>query len=445
MEDYHIKVVKVVLIALIMLTGGKAQALYLTRDTTINGTWDLQGKVLVISAKISGNGIIKNALIEANPFVQVFDTTINLVGCRTREFSAMWYGASPGSKDNYAALQKSINTCIGTFPLYIPRGVYNYSRSLKIFVLYKGSYVGASIHMYGDGGIWNDGTVLHYTGNDFALGGQYLKGAEIDHLTFRGNFHAPSVNGPAYYAIPFNKYNDPKVGGNLTGIIIDYDGSKNTGGSTAVQLHDLNVGNFAIDYAISPNGRTFNADIIIMENITCGDARLGISSGQAQEKGNVIRGLYSWGRIHTLFATNIYGKNQAGNYTIDGGNIAGLCIRLFYNPESGWFPTNISNLYCESIGSIGTITAGDSKNNMPTSISNCVFDFAYTADAGVQTLFTSNSTFIKFSNCQFRYYGRYSDTLHFSGIATFDNCNFSGPVAGNEKSVFIKYPAAASH
>ena len=403
----------------------------------------MHGKILSISAKISGNCIIKNALIEANPFIQVFDTSVNLVGCRTREFSAMWYGAASGNKDNYAALQKYINTCIGTFPLYIPRGVYNYSRSLKIFYLYNGSYVGASIHMYGDGGIWNDGTVLHYTGNDFALGGQYLKGAEIDHLTFRGNFHSPSLNGPAYYAIPFAQYNDPKVGQNLTGIIIDYDGSKNTGGSTAVQLHDLNVGNFAIDYAISPNGHTFNADIIIMENITCGDARLGISSGQAQEKGNVIRGLYSWGRIHTLFATNIYGKNQAGNYTIDGGNIAGMAIRLFYNPESGWFPTNISNLYCESIGSIGTITAGDSKNNMPTSINNCVFDFAYASDAGVQALFTSNSTFIKFSNCLFRYYGRYSDTLHFTGIATFDNCNFSGPVAGNPGSVYIKYPAAS--
>ncbi len=91
-------------------------------------------------------------------------------------------------------------------------------------------------------------------------------------------------------------------------MVIDYDGSKNRGGSTGVQLHDLNVGNFAIDYAISPNGVTVNADIIIMENIRCGDARLGISAGQAQEKGNVIRGLYSWGRIHTVFATNMYRK-----------------------------------------------------------------------------------------------------------------------------------------
>ncbi|MDP4285508.1 MAG: hypothetical protein Q8891_13870 [Bacteroidota bacterium] len=416
----------------------EAGATSITRDTTISGTWDLKGQVLNLSAKISGNGTIKNALIEANPFIQVFDVSVSLAGCRAREFSAMWYGASATNPDNSAALQKSINTCINSMPLYIPRGIYNYSQSLKIAVLYKNQYVGASIHIYGDGGLWNEGTVLHYTGNDFALGGQYLKGTEIDHLTLKGNFHSPSVTGPAYYSIPFSEYNDPKVGQNLSGIVIDYDGTKNTGGSTAVQLHDLNVGNFAIDYAISPNGATFNADIILMENIRCGDARLGISSGQSQEKGNVIRGLYSWGRIHTIFASNIYGKHQAGNYTIDGGNIAGMPVRLIYNPESGWFPTHISNLYCESLGSIGMITAGDSKNNMPTSISNCVFNFAVQPLAGTQLLLTSNSTFIQFTNCLFRYYGRYSDTLHFNGIATFDNCSFSGPVVGNAGSVYKK-------
>jgi len=436
---------KTALILLFVVAYLNSSAVTVNKDTTVSGTWDLQGKILNITAKIKGKCTIKNALIEANPFIQIFDTSVTLSGCRAREFSAMWYGAAPGNKDNFAALQQSINTCINAMPLYIPRGTYNYSRSLRIFVLYHGQYVGASIHIYGDGGIWDEGTVLHYSGNDFALGGQYLKGAEIDHLTLKGNFQSPAIDGPAYYSIPFNAFNDPKVGKNLTGIVIDYDGSKNAGGSTAVQLHDLNVGYFAIDYAISPNGVTFNADIILMENIRCGDARLGISCGQAQEKGNVIRGLYSWGRIHTIFATNIYGKYQAGNYTIDGGNIAGFPIRLIYNPESGWFPTNIANLFCESLGSIGTITAGDTKNNMPTSISNCVFDFAYFSQAGHRTLFNSNSTFIKFNNCLFRYYGNEKDTLQFSGVATYDNCFFSGPVTGNSGSVFVRYPSSASH
>ena len=418
----------------------KLNAALITRDTTISGTWDLHGKILNISAKISGNCIIKNALIEANPFIQIFDTTVTLSGCRAREFSAMWYGASSNNPDNSAALEKSINTCINTIPFVYSRGTYNYSRSLIIAVISNGSYTAASLHLYGEGGIWDAGTVLHYSGNDFALGGQVLKGAEIDHLTITGNFHSPNINGAAYYSIPFSDYIDPTVGQNLTGIKIDYDGTKNTGGSTGVKLHDLNVGNFAIDYAISPNGVTFNADIIIMENIRWG-CKAGYIVGQAQEKGNVIRGLYSWGRIHTIFATNIYGKNQAGNYTIDGGNIAGFPIRLIYNRESGWYPTSISNLFCESLGSIGTITAGDSKNNMPTSISNCVFNFAIhllpVAKHYLRLTVHLLNLIIVYSGTM----ARYSDTLHFAGIATFDNCSFSGPVAGNAGSVFVKYPA----
>lgn len=106
-------------ILIFIVAQGKAADI--NRDTTISGSWDLHGKILNISAKISGNCIIKNALIEANPFMQLFDTTVSLSGCRAREFSAMWYGASPGNKDNSTALQKSINACINQC-LYLFRG-----------------------------------------------------------------------------------------------------------------------------------------------------------------------------------------------------------------------------------------------------------------------------------------------------------------------------------
>jgi len=150
---------KRLILLLLVLVSFKTSATSVTKDTTISGTWDLHGKILHISAKISGKGIIKNALIEANPFIQIFETSITLSGCRAREFSATWYGASPQNPDNSAALQQSINTCINSMPLFIPRGVYKYSQSLKIYVLDHNRYVGASIHIYGEGGIWNDGTV----------------------------------------------------------------------------------------------------------------------------------------------------------------------------------------------------------------------------------------------------------------------------------------------
>ena len=58
---------KAFLTSILILPCLKAAALTLTSDTTISGTWDLHGKILHISAKISGKCTIRNALIEANP------------------------------------------------------------------------------------------------------------------------------------------------------------------------------------------------------------------------------------------------------------------------------------------------------------------------------------------------------------------------------------------
>jgi len=60
-----------------------------TKDTTISGTWNLHGKVLNIYGKISGNGTIQNAIINANEYTQIFDTTITLNNCRAREFASL--------------------------------------------------------------------------------------------------------------------------------------------------------------------------------------------------------------------------------------------------------------------------------------------------------------------------------------------------------------------
>lgn len=180
------------------------------------------------------------------------------------------------------------------------------------------------------------------------------------------------------------------------------------------------MGNFCIDFSISPNGVTFNADILIFENIHCGDARIGFANGQAQEKGNVIRGIYSWGRIHTLYSAGKLGKSQAGSYTIDGGNIAGSCIRLFDISQAGWYTTSISNLFAESIASIGSILT-----QIPANISNCTFHFGVPSVIGRQTLLCTNNEKIVFNSCIFRYYGL-KDPMKFIGNATCNNCYFSG-------------------
>ena len=412
-----------------------SQDLFISKDTTVNNTWTIPaGSILKFGSKghISGTGTIRGGIIDASLGQWIFDTTLTIIpeGTYGKDFSAKWFGAGR-VKDNSTALQKGINTVLANGEtlrnFYIPKGTYNFSKPLIIANVYKGQYTGSTIHMYGETSFWDccSGTTLKYTATDgFAIGLQLNKGTEINNLAITGQFKAPAGNDTSYYNIPFEKFNDVngKCGTIYAGIVIDYDGSKNMGGSTGVKIHDVSVSNFTIDYLVSPNGKTFNADILLFENIRCGDAKVGFASGQAQEKGNVIRGIYSWGSLHTLISIGRYGKSQAGNYMIDGGNVAGKCIRLFDISQSGWYATSIANIFSESIATIGSIST-----QIPTSISNCTFHFVFPEVIGKQTLFYTNNDKTKFSNCIFRYYGSKQE-MKFAGAATYDNCMFSGPV-----------------
>lgn len=412
-----------------------SQDIWINKDTVINKTWELpQGTILRFGSKghISGSGIIRGGIIDAPMGQYIFDTTINIFpeGTYGDKFSAKWFGAGR-VKDNAGALQKGINTMLanqGTLTnFFIPKGVYPFGRPLLVFSIYKEKYVGCTIHIFGESFFWDSGsgTTLEYTATDgYALGLQVNKGSEINNLTIRGQFKSPGGKDSLYYNIPFEKFQDANGKCNMmyAGIVIDYDGSKNPSGSTGVKVHDVSVGNFSIDFLVSPNGQTFNAEILLFENIRCGDAKIGFVSAQAQEKGNVIRGIYSWGSIHTLYSAGRFGKSQAGHYTIDGGNIAGRCVRLFDITQIGWYSTAISNLFAENIATIGSITS-----QIPMGISNCTFHFVYSRQIGKQNLLNTNNENIAFTNCIFRYYGL-KDPMKFSGKATFNNCYFSGPM-----------------
>lgn len=104
------KVILVLLFGLLtFLTNGQTYK-QINSDTSITGVWDLQGKVLKLNSKIL-SGTIRNAIIEANPYVQVFDTSVILQNCKAREFSTAWYGADEKLNDNWVYLQKTIDVC----------------------------------------------------------------------------------------------------------------------------------------------------------------------------------------------------------------------------------------------------------------------------------------------------------------------------------------------
>ena len=427
-----------ILLCMLLAVSAKAQDIFINKDTVIYKLWSVEpGTILHFGSKghISGKGTVRGGIIDAAIGQWIFDTTITVYpeGTYGKDFSARWYGAGRQA-DNAGALQKGINTVLDNPQtlrnFFIPKGIYPFGRPLMVQSVYKGSYVGTTIHIYGEASFWDccNGTTLQYTAvSGFALGLQLNKGTEINNLIITGKFKSPVGNDSLYFNIPFEKYMDAnnKCSDTYAGFVIDYDGSKNSGGSTGLSIHDINVSNFSIDYLISPNGKTFNADILVFQNIRCGDARIGFATGQAQEKGNTIRGIYSWGSIHTLFSIGRYGKSQAGQYTIDGGNVAGRCIRLFDITQIGWYATHISNLFAESIASIGSITS-----QIPTTVDNCTFHFALPQVVGRQNLFYANNSKVAFNNCTFRYYGL-KDAMKFTGEATYNNCFFSGPSVKN--------------
>jgi hypothetical protein len=293
--------------------------------------------------------------------------------------------------------------------------------------------VGTSIHIKGDGNVWSNRTLLTYTGNYYALGIQYGKGVVVEGIAIKGNYIAPANNGVNYYNTDF------PVKGYHAGIMIDYDGSRNTGGSTGIQIKNCWVDGFDVCYDISPNGVTFNADIITLQDIRVGNCRIGVRSGQAQEKGNEINNIVAWDNCQVLIQIGKSGKYQAGQYIVRNGNVAGNVVQLFDVSLSGWNGFAVDGLYAESIARVGTIYAWTSSHMIPVSLDKLYISFALKSQAGEQVLLTSNSPRVKISNSNLWYYGTSGETMSYSGFMTFENCDFGLSSWSNPEALNISY------
>lgn len=352
-----------------------------------DSTWDLQGQVFHPTSIIA-NVVIKNAIIEASPYVQIFDTSTSLINCKTKEFSTAWFGASPKIADNSVQLQKCITICIGNqiANLWCADN-YTYSQSLLACNVYNGIYVGFGLNFYGDGDRWNQKQTLTYTGNSFAFGVQVAKGGSFRGITLIGK----------------------NVG---TGIVVDYDGSKNLSGSTGYFVENCFVGNFDINYDISPRG-TWNGDILRFNSIHSGKCRIGIRSNSPQNKGNEINGFYSWDSCKEI-AINI----RAGNWIVRGGNIARFCEQILGVSLSGWNTFSVQGLFAESVKSLGYVYAQNSIYLPPVNLQDMDIQFI----PGTQCLFTSNSTKVRISNSTLWFYnGLCCQKMWFQGAMLWDN------------------------
>ena len=437
-------------------------------DIIINGTLNIpEGKMFRFENgyQLKGNGVINGGNYDAGYQQQIFDTSLT-VNPRTvnQYFSVKWYGAKGLNMDDYDAIQKSINVCIknNLHVLYIPSGRYKISKPLIIRGA-DNSKAGnqstfCTLEILGESSFWdsNSGSeIVTSFNNAFAIGIQNGKGCKIRQLKITGLFSPPSFSTmKEFYSIPFEKFTDGKCRDSryspYAGIVIDpftnlpsnplppdggypsllyYYGKaaklQTQSGSTGTELEELNISGFVVGICSSPNGQTRNAEITIINKVQFANCKLCISGGQDQEKGNRISNIYCWGRTHTVFGTDLYGgPRMAGNWNIDHVNIAGGVVRFIYNDQHGYFPSYISNVFAESLGSFGTF-----NSQLACEVSDCIFDFAYQNEAGVQTLLTSYGNNVVFRSCNFRYYGS-KDPLLMKGNCVFDHCYFSGAVIG---------------
>ncbi len=438
----------------------------ISSNIIINGTLTIpEGKILKFEGgSLSGKGTINGGIIEANYHTQIFDTTLTVNPKAVNQyFSVKWFGAKGNNTDNYTAIQKSINTCVknNIRTVFLPVGRYKISKPL---IIYSTGF--CTLEMLGESSFWdsNMGSEIYPTFTDaFAIGIQNGKGCKIRKLKFTGLFTPPSSNDrrkffnttfenfkdnvcrdsrySPYAAIvidPFTNRTTDKIpsDGGYPGLRSYYgmfNGAGTNTGSTGIEIEEVIINNFVVGICSSPNGLTRNAEITIINKVQFENCKLCISGGQDQEKANIISNIYCWGGTHTIFATGLYGgERMAGNWIIDGANIAGAVVRFIYNNQHGYFPTNISNVFAESLGTWGTI-----NSEIACQISNCHIDFEYANVAGEQTLITSWGENIVYRSCNFRYYGE-KTPMKIEGNAVFDHCYFSGPIV--KKSAGITNP-----
>lgn len=436
-------------------------------DLIINGKLNIpRGKVITIGEgfKLSGKGTVNGGIIDANYQTQLFDTSLTINPESVNQyFSVKWFGAKGNGGDDYAAIQKAINCCIrnNIRTLYFPVGRYKISKPLIV----RGYSVSptddnqrsfCTLELLGESSFWdsNLGSQIFCSfKNSFAIGIQNGKGCKVRKLAISGLFTPPPTNDShKFYSYTFEEFTDPTCrdtryspyaaividpftnlgtdklpsDGGYPGLSEYYGVSRRLttqSGSTGTELEELNISKFVVGICSSPNGLTRNAEITIINKVQFSNCKLCISGGQDQEKGNTIPNIYCWGGTHTIFATALYGSpRMAGNWTIDHVNIAGGVVRFIFNDQHGYFPSYISHVFAESIGSFGTF-----NSQLACEVSDCIFDFAYQQEAGTQVLLTAWGANVLFRSCNFRYYGQ-KTPLVMDGNCVFEHCYFSGPV-----------------
>lgn len=372
------------------------------------------------------------------------------------------FGLLPGVDDGFA-IQKCIDYCLanGIRTMAMPQGTYNTARSVVIFQPNKYStlnIIGESVPFEAA-----QGTVWNYTGTDgFALGLQNNKGSKVIGIKFISGFQPPFLNDKfKFFNCKFDDFKDgicrdsrysphtaiaidpftnregvPPDGG-YPGLSKYYGASPNFSsqtGSTNILIEDCSFFNYVVALSTSVNGITRNAEMITYNKVQFENCKLCVATTQDQEKNNILSNFACWGGTHTIFANRYYGGSPSnymgGDWAIEHGNLAGGVVRFMNYQSSGYYSAAVYKIFGESIGQFGIYSS-----NIAGSVSDCTFDFELPSVAGVQLLINSGGDKVKYTSCNFRYYGLGSARMYVNGTFKDDGCFWSGSVERNNSPI----------
>lgn len=391
-------------------------------------------------AILNVTGVLNGGIIDAAYTQQIFTpaSIVNPSASMTEGiFSVRWMGAdNTNVSDAQPAIQAAVDTVIRNNisfkTVWFPNGTYKINTPIIAYKWTGTNYAQHTTYLKGENSFWLSpvgvGAKIMPTFKDtFAIGIQRGKGCKIYGLYIQGLF-APPFTQPnyAFYSCTFDNFIDatcrdttysPYTGialdpftnspalpadGGYPGLTSYYRGTGGASGSTGTEIEDIFIGNFVVGICSSPNGTTLNQELCHITKLQLASCKLGVSGGQAQEKGNTVDKFACWASTHTIFATGLYGAQTPGNWYVTNGNMAGAVNRFIYNKEGGYYPSYFSEIFAESIGTFGTLNSG-----VAASVNKCIFNFISPSDSKtVQgTIISDGGMPVAFNDCLLRYYG----------------------------------------
>lgn len=207
-----------------------------------------------------------------------------------------------------------------------------------------------------------------------------------------------------------------------------YYTEKSIGGSTGIRVTDVYASYFIAGIAISRSGMQ-NGEDCKFTNVWIDHVKYVFTSGNAQNRTNVVTNLISWGT--TLYVFDSYSTGYSGGcpFIVRGANI--VACKYVFNTNQ-WFGNSedADGMFLEEVWSLGgCINGGRDMNMFLTNMKWYVMGAAFHNGKALRlpTQYAQAHT-IKMENCEMYFYGKPKTMMAFSATyLTLDHCTLDAP------------------